>query len=314
MQHTHHVISFSGGKDSTALVLLALEVADRKGFSPLVVFADTGNEHELTYEYVETVERHIGLKIQRVRADFSAQVLRKRNSVGRRWTEDRVPPHRIAKAVRLLQPTGIPFLDLCLWKGRAPSTKRRFCTEETKVVPIYEQVQLPLMRTGRVLSWQGVRAEESPARAALKRLEKGDGRLWHFRPLLCWSVEEVFAMHRRHGLEPNPLYKMGLSRVGCMPCIHSTKDEVRNISARFPHVIDRVAEWESLIGDCAKRRGLGAFFSSDKTPQGAADKSSPIPGIRDVVEWSKTSRGGRQYDLGAFLPSSSCSSVYGLCE
>ncbi len=37
--------------------------------------------------------------------------------------------------------------------------------------------------------------------------------------------------------------------------------------------------------------------------------------IRSVIEWSKTSRGGRQYDLVAAMSNpSGCSSAYGLCE
>ena len=40
------VLSFSGGKDSTAMYLLALE----QGVDFLPVFADTGHEHDLTYE------------------------------------------------------------------------------------------------------------------------------------------------------------------------------------------------------------------------------------------------------------------------
>ncbi len=37
--------------------------------------------------------------------------------------------------------------------------------------------------------------------------------------------------------------------------------------------------------------------------------------IWQVVEWSKTTRGGRQYDLLADAePAAACSSAYGLCE
>ncbi|AYC20086.1 hypothetical protein DZA65_03211 [Dickeya dianthicola] len=40
-----------------------------------------------------------------------------------------------------------------------------------------------------------------------------------------------------------------------------------------------------------------------------------IPGVDDVVEWAKTGRGGKVFDLvKASLDTSVCSSRYGLCE
>jgi len=311
---THHTISFSGGKDSTALVLIACEVADRKGFEPLIVFADTGHEHPITYDYVATVERHVGLPIRRVRADFTEGIERKRKFIAENWEGDGIPAERVARALELLQPTGNPFLDMCLMKGRFPSARARFCTEELKHFPICRQVQLPLMKTGRVLSWQGVRADESPSRAKAKPLEQGDGRIWHFRPILSWSVGDVFELHRRHGLEPNPLYKLGFGRVGCMPCIMARKAEIGLIAARFPEEIERVREWEFLVSNTCKR-GLSSFFAHDKIPgDHQGKKDIPMPQIDDVVEWSKTGKGGWNYDIESFLPVPQCTSIYGLCE
>ena len=47
---TIHVVSMSGGKDSTATALLALETQSREDVR--FVFADTGNEHSAVYEYL----------------------------------------------------------------------------------------------------------------------------------------------------------------------------------------------------------------------------------------------------------------------
>jgi 3'-phosphoadenosine 5'-phosphosulfate sulfotransferase (PAPS reductase)/FAD synthetase len=313
---TRHVVSFSGGKDSTALVLRALEWAETWGDSPEIVFADTGHEHPLTMEYVDRVESHVGLPIRRIRADFTADFERKRAYIATHWPADGVPPERVAQALETLHPTGIPFLDLCMWKGRFPSTKARFCSQELKALPILEQVLMPLLRSGhRVISWQGVRADESAARAALFEAAREDHpRLITYRPLLGWTAEDVFATHRRHGLTPNPLYKLGMGRVGCMPCIHARKAEIREIAQRFPSEIARVAAWEDIVGAVSKR-GHSTLFAYDKTPEGhQRHKHLQMPGISNVVEWAMTSRGGRQFDLLFSAPPPVCSSVYGLCE
>lgn len=300
------------------MALLMLEQSNRLLLRGTLsfAFADTGHEHPLTYEYVGRLERYLGVPISRVRADFSVEIARKRNSVGQRWTAAGVPPHRIARAVQLLEPTGVPFLDLCIWKGRFPSARRRFCSEELKHRPIYEQVLLPKMRMGRVLSWQGVRRDESPGRASARWYERGDGpRLWNFRPLVDWTVEGVFDIHKRHGLEPNPLYRLGMGRVGCMPCIHARKAELAEIARRFPAELRRVAEWERLVA-LVSRRGLSSFFAHDKIPgEHQGSRNIPMPGIQDVALWATTGRGGRQFDLLAQrgeVPI--CSSLYGLCE
>jgi 3'-phosphoadenosine 5'-phosphosulfate sulfotransferase (PAPS reductase)/FAD synthetase len=357
-------------------------LATERGIDFLPVFADTGNEHEITCEFVASLPDKVGgPAIRWVKADFSGQFEHKRRFIAEHWPRDLMagtegqwvlrtdvavpteevwdtdceelieaptvePPdwapsdpymsaftawfrwvpgkrpmserkamERVERALALLHPTGIPFLDLCMLKGRFPSTRARFCSEELKHHPIFYQVQEPLLEAGHtVVSWQGVRAEESPRRAALSKLERLGGGLFNWRPILRWTVDDVFAIHRRHGVEPNPLYKMGCGRVGCMPCIHSRKEEIRNIASRFPEHVERIAEWERLVSDVSKR-GLSTFFAANKTPgEHTRDFSLPMPNIHDVVGWSRTGRGGRQFDLAFLLDPPQCSSLYGLCE
>lgn len=309
----HNIVSVSGGKDSTALLLLAIE---RETPNLQAVFADTGHEHQQTYDYVQYLNDKV-FPIRTVRADFTEQIARKRQYVQDNWLEKGVPPEIVQKALHVLQPTGNPFLDLCIWKGRFPSAKARFCTEELKRNPVIEQVFLPLLDTGdQIYSWQGVRADESLARKNLPELEEVGGGLWNYRPILQWTARNCFDMHRKHGIKHNPLYEQGMSRVGCMPCIHAKKDELLEISKRFPEEINRVAEWERVVAQASKR-GMSTFFVAVQDDPSTTGKeiSHESSGIRQVVEWSKTSRGGRQYDfIRADDAGPSCSSVYGLCE
>ncbi len=126
-----NIVSVSGGKDSTATLLVARawEVSNLSA-----VFADTGHEHPETYEYVHYLEDKIGIPIRWVRADFADRIAAKRKFVAEKWPEKGVPQSIVDSALSVLHPTGNPFLDLCLWKGRFPSTRVRFCTEELKSI------------------------------------------------------------------------------------------------------------------------------------------------------------------------------------
>lgn len=310
----HNVVSISGGKDSTATLLVALA---REVPNLLGVFADTGHEHPETYDYVQYLEEATGVPIRWVKADFTDRIAAKRVYVQERWPEKGVPPSVVEAALEMLYPTGNPFLDLCLWKGRFPSTKVRFCTEELKRNPIIEQVFMPLMDAPdvQILSWQGVRADESPARRHLPECDEVGGGLFNYRPILKWPVSAVFDAHRHAGIKPNPLYLQGAGRVGCMPCINCAKDELRHIAQRWPEEIARVREWERLVS-LASKRGLATFFAAVTDPTVASDDliTHESHGIDRIVEWSMTSRGGRQFDMMAHLDIGGCSSNYGLCE
>lgn len=302
---TVNVMTVSGGKDSTAMWIYAVR---ELGVEVKAVFNDTGNEHPLTYEYLNYIEDQLG-PIRRVIPDFSTQIERKRTVVQTKWRNEGVPEEIIQSALNMLHPTGNPFLDMCIWKGRFPSTMRRFCTQELKIIPNMEQVYIPLLESGhKVISWQGVRAQESPARAKLPEREETPEGYEIFRPLLHWSAKDVFEMHRKHGIEPNPLYKMGMGRVGCMPCINCGKEELFEISRRFPEEIKRIAEWEEIVKRASKR-GAATFFP--------VANGRGTNGIHDEVEWSKTTYGGRNYDLLKLITAEEevvCSSQYGLCE
>lgn len=309
MSVKHNIVSVSGGKDSTALLLLAIE---RQTENLQAVFADTGHEHQQTYEYVQYLNDNV-FPIRTIKADFSEQIARKREYVKNKWPEKGVPQETIDRALQVLYPTGNPFLDLCIWKGRFPSTKARFCSEELKRNPIIEQVQIPLLDQGHTIwSWQGVRADESAARQNLLELEEVGGGLWNYRPILQWTAQQCFDMHKKHGIKHNPLYEQGMGRVGCMPCIHARKDELLEISKRFPDEIERVARWEKIVQQASKT-GTATLLNAG-IPGLSNEEAEKASNIYQMVEWSKTSKGRSQYDFLRMQEGPSCSSIYGLCE
>jgi len=77
-----HVVSVSGGKDSAATLLIALE---RFGHDKVVpIFCDTGNEHEAVYEYLKYLEQALDVTIHRLKANFDAEIANKRMFIGAR--------------------------------------------------------------------------------------------------------------------------------------------------------------------------------------------------------------------------------------
>lgn len=322
-----NIVSISGGKDSLAQSLRAIE----SGVEHFNVFADTGHEHPQTMEYLEYLEQKLG-PVKRIKADFTRQIEGKRKFIATRWPVTLVEEcgmipeeaaERVAQALEILHPTGIPFLDLCMLKGRFPSTKARFCSTELKHHPVRDWVVLPALEEfEEVILWQGVRAQESPARANLPEWEEDADNtpgLHVYRPILKWQHEDVFAIAKRHGIKPNPLYQQGCSRVGCMPCIHARKSELAEIFSRWPEEIKRVAEWERLVAACS-RRGNSTFFPTTHDPRRAEKRIELITvdayGIESYRDWAMTTHGGAQFDLLAESNDKTvCSSVYaGVCE
>ena len=67
-----NVVSFSGGKDSTAMLLKMIE---EKIDIDCVLFCDTGLEFPQMYEHIDKVERETGIHITRVKAVVLCQDL-----------------------------------------------------------------------------------------------------------------------------------------------------------------------------------------------------------------------------------------------
>ena len=263
------VASVSGGKDSAALSLWLTE----HGIQHDRVFLDTGWEHPATYEYLRgELTRALG-PIQEVR--------------GPRTMEE------IIRHKRMLPSRGI-----------------RWCTELLKTQPMAGYLRGLMDAGGLPVNAVGIRAEESAARAKAPEWEHSDVYdcdVW--RPLLAWTFEDVVAIHKRHGLAPNPLYLWGAERVGCWPCVNSRKSEVRMLAERDPARVDLLRELEAVATEGQRER---AAAEGREPKEAAAWFRWPID---ETVEWSRTSRGGVQFDmLHVVSPERDGCVRWGLCE
>jgi len=321
---TKHLVSVSGGKDSTATLAMAIELHGLENV--MAVFADTGNEHESTYDYVRYLETVAGVQFKWLKADFTDWWWTKRKYIAEKWPLPKkgwpsgVPQSVVDRALAVFDkgPTGNPYLDLCIIKGRFPSRMAQFCTQYLKTEPLTEYAMELIEQHGSVWSWQGIRLDESHSRksrlqgtgACVKGFEVVGGGLYVHRPILRWKAADVFDAHRIAGFKPNPLYSLGADRVGCMPCINAGKDEILNISKRFPDHIDRIAEWEEIVSLVSKRNAA-TFFATPGENETAMERGN----VRKVVEWSQTQRGSKTMDWIRVLEEpKACASSFGLCE
>lgn len=364
MHKTLHVVSVSSGKDSTALLELAMQRCPVGSVVP--IFCDTDNEDQAVYDHLVYLEKRFSVHIVRLKADFAdrfevrrmfiardqrtrreyetavvlgadGQPVPKRDDKGnivlrtlRRggvkvqepvWKTRKVGGGRKVRwsnkakrrALAVLYPSGNAFLDLCMLKGRFPSRKAQFCTQELKRNMAVEY-QLGLIEQGhRVISWQGVRRDESDNRRNARRVERMAPRLYAFRPIVEWSAQDVVAHCATTGVQLNPLYTQGQDRVGCMPCVNCSKAGLRAIAARFPNHIKRISQWEYIVGQCAKR-GFSSFFTDGHAAKDRRQIFADL-NIHARVEWAKTTRGGRQFDLlAASEDNTACASSLGLCD
>lgn len=311
MSQTQHInlVSCSGGKDSTATLLLALKQFPD---TTTAAFVDTGNEHEATVEYIYYLEQELGIRIEHVRQDFTDLFARRRNYILTKWPEKGVPMQRCEEAAACLVPSGNPFLDLCMLKGRFPSRKMQFCTMELKTYPLTELAMwyAEFFDTD-VWSWQGVRRDESAKRANVLGFERTGSRIFCNRPIAGWTAQETVDFVRSCGLKLNPLYSQGMNRVGCMPCINANKAELAEIYRRFPEHIERIAQWEEIVRSVSKN-GAQASFIPAPGGEGRADRQGR--NINEIVRWAMTKRGGLEYNEIYDEPPAVCSSSYGLCE
>lgn len=286
------IVTVSGGKDSTAALLWTIhEFCGGRTDNIIALFNDTGFEHSLTYEYINYLETTLHITIVRCRSSKFDD-----------------------------------FMDMVRKKGRFPSTKARFCSEELKIKPTIDFILDNVNEDMLVIT--GVRHQESKSRASLLRNctyfrgyfepyafdKEGKPRLYTYRkkdverfvksfahellrPIIEWSEQDAFAYCEKYGIKTNPLYKNGFSRVGCFPCIMATKDEVRLMADRFMVELERLENYEIETGRY--------FFPPNYIPRRYCTKIVAlekgrvmlIPTVRDVINYvqSKESKKFRRH-------------------
>lgn len=258
MKTIYHV-GVSGGKDSSAALIWMVRESGISHDQICATFCDTGNEHEWTYEHVKLLSETV----------FPIQTLK---------------PER-------------DFFELAAHKKRFPGPKSRFCTQFLKIYPSQDHIANLKSEGFDPIAVSGVRADESKERSVLEEWDYSGTLLCRsWRPLLRWKIEDVYALHAKHGVPLNPLYAMGAERVGCFPCIMSKKAEIRMVALKFP---ERIAAIRGAERNFLEKNGrMSNFFPAKVIPArfrtvpytNKDGETEMVASIDDVVRWSMTGK------------------------
>lgn len=206
---------------------------------------------------------------------------------------------------RLLVLESEGMVALAARKKRFPSSQARFCTEALKIKPLVTYLQ-SLEEEYEV--WIGKRRDESRARANTQFREWSDTYdCWVNNPLADWPVEKVFEIHAKYGVDPNPLYKIGMRRVGCFPCINSGLKELKAILTYHPERFDELEQYEADLG----RSFWGPGTIPDWACSNTDTNGAKYPSVSDVRRY--LSDNPNALNLFDVQPPA-CMSVYGLCD
>ena len=209
----NNILSISGGKDSTAMMI---EMLERNEPIHSAVFFDTGWEFPAMYPHIEKLEKYTGVRIWRLHPTIPFDHWMTQRHIRRKSGPDKGKFYRVGEG----------------W----PSPMRRWCTR-IKIDAI--------TKFGRAIpdSVQciGYAADEIDRNISNIALQK------RF-PLIEYGITEADALKicYRHGFDWDGLYQH-FDRVSCFCCPLKSLKDLRTLRLHFPDLFQRMLEMERQI-------------------------------------------------------------------
>lgn len=205
MTEPKHIVHFSGGKDSTCMLLMMLE----KGM-PIdeIIFCDTGMEFPQMYEHIDKVEQYIGRKITRLKAEHSYEHMM--------FEHEKTKGKRIGK------------------KGYGWATMlARWCTAYLKTQPTKQH-----LHNVNHLSYIGIAFDEPKRHGNIADNIVHPLFDWHI------TEAEALSFCYEHGFTWGGLYR-DLKRVSCWCCPFKSLDELRVMYHKMPCIWERLKDMDN---------------------------------------------------------------------
>lgn len=138
----------------------------------------------------------------------------------------------------------------------------------------------PAFKRGcKLLVLTGERREESANRAGYAekephRCDRQCRRVDAWRSVIDWDEARVWDIIRRWRVQPHPAYRLGFPRVSCLACIFGGSDQWSSIRRLAPDRFARIAAFERQFS-CTIKRGV--------TVEQLADRGTPYPACEDAA-------------------------------
>lgn len=265
LDYDKYIVSFSGGKDSTAVFLYLLDCGVHKNKIELWHQEIDGRERtffdwEITPDYCRRFARAFGVKIyfQWKEGGFYREMMRREAPTAPNRYE--LPDGTVGCAGGT---RGRPGTRLRFPQASA-NLGTRWCSSYLKInVCSAAIVHQPRFRGVRTLVLSGERGEESPQRAQYAvwepdRADLRDGCLPRHvdrhRPLLDWTEAQVWAIIERYRVRAHPCYYMGWGRCSCKFCIFGNRNQFASAARISPELVGEIARLERQFGCTIHRK------------------------------------------------------------
>lgn len=260
----YHLVSFSGGKDSTAMLLRMIEL---KMHIDEVIYCDTGMDFPSMERHIKRVKKLVedaGIKFVTLKSSLSFEY----------YMFDHQPKRRLSTIIQL---GGNP-------KGYSwPDSKSRWCTSRMKI-DILRKYKKELYNKYDVIEYVGIAVDEQ------YRLNR-ENNITHKHPLVDWNWTELDALTYCYdkGFDWEGLYKI-FDRVSCWCCPLQSMKDLKELWKHFPLLWDKLYKmdeytWRRFRGDYSVKE-LTARFELEK--QLEAEGKSINPHNKEFREaWNK---------------------------
>lgn len=276
-----YIVSFSGGKDSTACFLHLLDQGipiDKIELWHQDIDGNTETffDWEITPDYCRKFAEAFGVKIyfQWKDGGFKREMLRNNSLTAPTTFELPDRSFLTVGGTRGKLSTRMKFPQV------AADLKVRWCSSYLKIdVCSTAIINQKRFQNSRTLIISGERGEESPQRAKYKifepdRADLRNGKTFtrhvdRWRPIRDWKEKEVWKIIERYRVRVHPCYYLGFGRCSCKFCIFGNNNQFASANLISPDISTRIIEYEIEFGCTIKRNVDLATFITTGKPYGA---------------------------------------------